>query len=375
MLIMPMGDIFIRTFDINASEYSYLVASYALGAFLSSIISFLYLDRFDRKTALVFLYSGFVLGTLLCGFASDYFMLLVLRFLTGGFGGVIGALAFVIVSDLYLFKERGKAMGVLIGAFSVASALGIPFGLYLAAAYNWRVPFIGLGCIGILVLLLIIWKFPSIRMHLNYRPGTPSFKRTVSLLINDNNQLNALLLGFVLVLGHFIIIPFIAPYMIRNVGFTQMDVTKIFLFGGISMVFSAPLAGRLTDRLGVNKIFNIFVVLSFIPTIAITHMTSQPIWVALIFTTMLFIFASSRMIPANTIITASVGQENRGSFMSMKSALQQLAIALASFISGMVVFINAQGVYERYNILGYVSVIVCLFCMYLITKLRVAKGN
>lgn len=375
MLIMPLGDIFIKTFAINAAQYSYLVSSYAIGAVVSSITAFLYLDRFDRKAALIFLYAGFAIGTLLCGFANSYVVLVSLRFLTGLFGGVIGALAFAITSDLYPFKERGKAMGILVGAFSAASVLGVPFGLYLAATHSWRTPFIGLGIIGFIILGLIIWQFPSIRTHLDEQSEKPSVGRTISLLISDRNQLNALLLGSVLVLGHFMIIPFISPYMIRNVGFTQMEITNIFLFGGMATVFSAPLVGKLTDRLGVIPVFTVAILLSFIPTVAITHMGPKPVWIALIFTTLFFIFGSSRMIPANTIITASVGNENRGSFMSMKSALQQLAIAMASIISGLVVYINKEGTYSRYEILAYLSIFFCLICIYLITKLKVARGN
>jgi predicted MFS family arabinose efflux permease len=374
MLIMPMGDIFIKLFDINAHEYSYLVSSYALGAVGSSILAFLYLDRFDRKTSLILLYSGFVVGTLLCGFANSFYVLVSLRFVTGAFGGVIGALAFAVASDLYQFEERGKAMGILMGAFSAASALGVPFGLYLAATYSWRMPFWVLGGLGAVLLILSIWKFPNITKHLEEQKEV-SIKRTISLLISDNNQLRALLLGMVLVLGHFMIIPFISPYMIRNVGFTQMEVTQIFLFGGIAMVFSAPLAGRLTDKYGVMKVFSIAIFLSFIPTIAITHMGASPIWYALIFTTLFFIFASSRMIPANTMITASVGNENRGSFMSMKSALQQMAVAIASLISGLVVYIGEDGLYHRYYLLAYVAIFFCLISIWLCSRLKIADGN
>lgn len=374
MLIMPLGDIFIKTFGINAHQYSYLVSSYALGATVSSLAAFLYLDRFDRKSALIFFYTGFTVGTLLCGLANSYIALVLLRLFTGAFGGVIGALAFAVLADLYKFKERGKAMGILMGAFSAASALGVPFGLYLAASYSWRTPFICLGLIGVIVLILIVWKFPKLDFHI-HKVQDHSIIRTINLLISDKNQLNALLLGMILVLGHFIIIPFISPYMIRNVGFSQMDVTKIFFFGGIAMVFSAPLVGRFTDRFGVMKMFSIFIILSFIPTIAITHMSSHNVNFALFFTTLFFIFASGRMIPANTLITASVGEKNRGSFMSMKSALQQLAIAIAALISGLIVFINEDGFYERYNYVAYISIVFCLLSIYLCSRLKVAKGN
>lgn len=375
MLIMPLGDVFIEYFDLSALEYTYLVSSYAFGAVVSSMGAFLFLDRFDRKNAMIVLYAGFILGTLLCGFANEYWVLMILRFMTGAFGGVIGALAFAIVADLYSFKERGAAIGILMSAFSAASALGVPFGLYLAASFSWRSPFLVLGATGFVVWCFAVWKFPSIRIHMEHTGKSHSIKGTVKALINDNNQLNALLLGMILVLGHFVIIPFISPFMIRNVGFSQMDVTMIFLFGGLAMVFSSPWVGRLTDKYGVLRIFTIFIFLSFIPTIAITHMGPSEVWYGLIFTTMFFVFASGRMIPANTLITAAVGKESRGSFMSMKSALQQLAVGLASLLSGLIVFINDEGYYEGYYIIAYVSIFFCLISIYLCTRLRIAEGN
>lgn len=370
-----MGDIFIREFNISAQQYSFLVSSYAFGAVLSSLLAFFYLDRFDRKSALLFLYVGFSIGTLICGLADSFSVLVMLRFATGAFGGVIGALAFAIVADLYRFKERGRAMGILMGAFSAASALGIPFGLYLAAAHTWRTPFLSLGVIALVVSILIFFFFPSIKEHINAEEGHSSFGQTIKTMVQDKNQLYALLLGMVLILGHFIIIPFISPYMIRNVGFSQMDVTLTFLFGGLAMVFTSPLIGKLTDVYGVFRVFTVFIFLSFIPTIAITHMAVQPVWYGLIFTTLFFVLASGRMIPANTLITASVGSANRGSFMSMKSALQQLSIGMASIISGSIVYLKDDGQYGNYNYLAYIAIFFCLLSIYICTKLQVAEGN
>lgn len=372
---MPLGDIFIREFGISAQEYSYLVSSYAFGAVISSLSAFLFLDRFDRKSALLFLYVGFTIGTLLCGFAQSFWMLVFIRFCTGAFGGVIGALAFAIVADLYLFKDRGKAMGILMGAFSAASAFGIPFGLYLAATHSWRTPFLGLGAVGSIVIVLIFFYFPSIKSHMTNKEEKATIIGTMKQLVTDHNQLNALLLGMVLVLGHFMIIPFISPYMIRNVGFSQMTITLVFLFGGLFMVVTSPLIGKLTDLKGVMVVFTTCIFLSFIPTLAITYMGQEPISYALIFTTLFFILASGRMIPANTLITAAVGSANRGSFMSMKSALQQLSIGLTSLISGAVVYIDKDGYYQNYPVLAYISIFFCLISIYLMTRLKIAEGN
>lgn len=371
MIIMPMGDLFIKLYSINSAQYSLLVSSYAIAAFVSSILGMFYLDRFKRKKALLVIYGGFSIGTLLCAFSFSYEVMLACRFLTGMFGGVMGALVLAVITDLYPFKERGQAIGILFSSFSAASALGVPTGLFLASRFNWQAPFICISAVAVLLLTVVFFIFPKIE----HQSSNLSPLGNLKSIFGDSNQINALLVGFVVVLAHFLIIPFITPYMIRNVGFTQDQIALIFLFGGLATVFSAPIIGKLTDRYGVMKLFLILMVISIIPTIAITHMGPQAIWVALIFTTLFFIFGSGRMIPPNTIITAAVGPKSRGSFMSMKSAFSQLSIALASFISGLMVGFDSTGKLINYEYVGYLAIGLGFIAVVLCTKLVVAKGN
>ena len=113
MIMMPLGDTFMSLFGINPQQFSLLVSSYALAAFGSSLLAVSFLDVFDRKRALLFIYGGFTIGTFLCALAPSYEVLLTFRFITGAFGGVLGALALSVVSDLFPFQERGRAMGIL----------------------------------------------------------------------------------------------------------------------------------------------------------------------------------------------------------------------------------------------------------------------
>ena len=375
MLIMPLGDIFIELYDITAVQYSILVSAYAMGAVISGLIAIFYLDVFDRKKALMIAYAGFGVGTFLCAFAQSYHMLLSLRLLTGLFGGVLGSIVLSIVSDIYKFEERGRAMGILTGAFAAASALGVPFGIYLAAQGSWQLPFICIGVLAIFVSIWIVVGFPSMQGHLEKVRSDRNFKNILGDILTDMNQVNALMAGFVLILGHFLIIPFISPYLIKNVGFSQMEITYQFFFGGIATVFTSPIIGRAVDKYGFMKVFVVMVLFSFIPTILITQMSFMPIAWAVCITTLFFIGGVGRMIPANTIISASAPTANRGSFMSFKSMMQQLAIAIASFISGAIVFIGEDGLYENYEYVGYLSILICLAAIYFLNRLRVAQGN
>lgn len=374
---MPLGDIFMSTFDITTGQYALLVSAFALAAFVSSILGMFYMDFFDRKKILMYVYLGFSVATFVCGLCDSYKFLLALRFMTGLFGGIIGAIVLSIVSDLYKFKERGRAMGIIMAAFSAASAIGVPFGLYLADLSSWKTPFFFLGIFGFMILGLIYYYFPSMTGHLKELDRNRKPMQTIKLITNDQNQLSALGTIFVLVLGHFLIIPFIAPFSVRNIGLAQDQVKFIFLFGGIATIFSARYIGSLTDKYGVMPTLKCIMLISFIPMVVITNMTYAPIWYALIFTTFFFVFGSGRMIPPNTIITAAASPENRGSFMSMRSGIAQLGIGTASFISGLVVreSNDPSGQFINYPYLAYISIFVCLIGLYLTSRLSVAKGN
>ena len=375
MILMPLGDLFMDIYNIGPSQFALLVSSYAIGAFLSSLAGIFFLDIFDRKKALLFIYSGFIIGTCFCGLTNSYVSLLVVRFCTGLFGGMTGALVLSVVSDLYKFEERGKAMGIVMAAFSAAAALGVPIGLSLATTFSWRIPFFAIAGIGLIILSMIYLYFPSMTGHLKSVEKNRSFVNVLGPIWKDDNQVNALVLGLVLVLGHFIIIPFITPYMTRNVGFEQNQIAFIYLAGGVMTVFTAPLFGYLTDKIGALKLFTILMLISFIPILVLTNLGPQPIYLALIVTTSFFILGSGRFIPPNTMITAAVGPANRGSFMSIKSALQQLAVASASYIGGLIITFDDMKRLEHYDIVGYISIITCFIAIFLARRLKVAAGN
>jgi DHA1 family inner membrane transport protein len=375
MIIMPLGEIFIKEFSLKAYQYSLLVSVYSIGAAISSFAGIFYLDKFDRKKLLVTVYSGFSTGTLLCCIAPEYYTLVATRLITGFFGGFIGAIVLSVVSDIYPFFERGGAMGKLFAAFSAASAIGIPFGIFVAAKSTWQMPFLLLGCLGIVLSFFIFIKFPKLNAHIDKVPDKISFSVIYNNIFLDSNQRNGLFTGLILILAHFMIIPFISPYMMANVGFSQESVSLQFFFGGLATLFSAPLVGKLVDKFGVMKVFPLFMVSSFIPTMFITTFEVVPLWYAYIFTTMFYIFATGRMISASTLVSATAPVSTRGSFMALNSSFQQIGIALTGLFSGLIVYINSDGKYENYYILGLISICFGIISYFFLGKLKVAKGN
>ena len=221
IIMMPLSNYLIPFFKITAFQFSLLVASYSISAFISGLVISLVIDRFDRKRSLLFAYVGFLIGTICCGFAYSFELLLAARILAGLFGGIIGAQVLAIVADLFSYQRRGRAMAAVMSAFAVASIIGVPISLYLTNLFNydWHVPFILVGTLGVFFVPLIIKFVPSIKGHIVTRDKSESpFKALITVCIVPA-QRTALIFACLLMMGHFLIIPFINPYIEYNKGF------------------------------------------------------------------------------------------------------------------------------------------------------------
>jgi predicted MFS family arabinose efflux permease len=75
-IMSPLGAIMMPALQINATQFGIVVSAYAFSAGLSGLLAAGFADRYDRKKILLFFYFGFILGTLLCGLASNYYFLL-----------------------------------------------------------------------------------------------------------------------------------------------------------------------------------------------------------------------------------------------------------------------------------------------------------
>jgi predicted MFS family arabinose efflux permease len=152
MVMMPLGPVLMKTMDISAQQFGFLVASYTISAGIAVLCSALFIDKLPRRKSLIVVYLGFIAGTLVCGISDSYYTLMLARMLTGIFGGILNAMILSTVGDSFPIEKRAGAMGVVMSAFSAAAAFGVPFGIYLASLGDWNWPFFV-----IVVLAVPIW--------------------------------------------------------------------------------------------------------------------------------------------------------------------------------------------------------------------------
>src|SRR5204862_1494768 len=168
------------------------------------------------------------------------------------------------------------------------------------------------------------------------RFNTSTFQHFVQLL-RDPNAGRALLFMTMLVFGHFAIIPLLSPYLVSNVGLPERDLFLVYFTGGVLTVFTAPLIGRLADRLGRLRVFSGLVAVACVVTLFITHSGRLPVWAVLVSGGAFFVFASGRFIPGQAMMTLAVPASRRGAFMSLSGCARDLAMGVMSGLRGTIV--------------------------------------
>jgi predicted MFS family arabinose efflux permease len=375
MVLSPLGYILLDKLSISTSQFGLVVSAYAFSAGAAGLITAGFADKFDRKKLLLFFYTGFVIGTFLCGIAPNYNFLLMARIFTGLFGGVIGSISFAIITDLFAINVRGRVMGFVQMAFASSQVLGIPIGLYLAKAFSWHAPFLMIVGVSLIVGLLIITYMKPINAHLKIQSKGNAFQH-LGKTLSRPEYLQGFAATTLLATGGFMLMPFGTAYGVNNLGIKEAQLPTLYMVTGICMLAFSPFIGKLSDKIGKYKVFIAGSAITCLMTLIYCNLSVTPLWIIIILNVFLFVGITGRMISASALMTAVPEPQDRGAFMGINSSIQQIAGGIASLIAGFIVSESSTGFIENYPTLGNVvviAVIVTALLMYRIHKYVTAK--
>jgi len=371
MVMSPLGDILMKSLEINPKQFGVAVSSYAFSAGISGLLAAGFADKYDRKKLLLFFYVGFIIGTLFCALAPNYELLVAARIFTGLFGGVIGSIGMAIITDIFAIEQRGRVMGVVQMGFAASQVLGIPIGLYLANLWGWHSPFLMIVGLSIIIALAIMQGLKPVDKHLALKTERNVFEHFRHVLSSKNYQI-AFAGTALLSVGGFLMMPFGSAFAINNLKITQDDLPLIYMITGIASLVIMPIVGRLSDKFDKFKVFAFGTGWAIVMTVIYTNLPPVPLWAILIINILLFAGIMSRMIPSTSLMTAIPQMQDRGAFMSINSSLQQIAGGIASIVAGFIIVQKDRySPLENYPTLGVISVIIMLVCLWLVYKVSV----
>ncbi len=377
MVLSPLGVILMKSLDITASKFSVVVSAYAFSAGASGLLAAGFADRFDRKKLLMFFYTGFILGTVLCAVATDFNFLLIARIITGIFGGVIGSISFAIITDLFKMEVRGRVMGYVQMSFSASQVLGIPIGLLLANKFGWHSCFWMIAGFGAVMGVVMLIKMKPVNDHLKFKSEKSAGQHLIATLSNKRYLFGFLTMSL-LASGGFMLMPFGSAFCTHNMGLTLDQLPMLYLVTGVFSIMVGPLSGKFSDKFGKYNMFLYGSLAAIVMVVIYTNLSITPFWLASVVSVLLFAAITARMIPASALMTAIPDPKDRGSYMSINSAMMQISGGAASVLAGQIVGQTSTGMIEHYDTLGYVVVAtmaVMIWMMFYINKTINARAK
>ena len=367
MILMPLGPQLMRDLHIGPAHYTALVAAYTVSSSVVGLLTAPFIDRFDRRKLLLLAYAGFIAGTLACAMSLNTTTLLAARALSGAFGGLSISMVTSIIGDVVPPERRAAGVGIVMTAFSVAAAVGVPFGLQLAQYLRWEAPFFVLAAIASMVWTIAFMRLPPVRGHLENDKAAGAFAE----LLRDANAGRALLFMAAMVMGHFAVVPLLSPYLVYNIGLPERDLFLVYFTGGVFSIFTAPRIGKLADRFGRLRVFSGLVAVASAVTLSITYSGPLPLWAVLVLSGAFFVFASGRFVPGQAIMTLAVPAPRRGAFMSLSGCARDLAMGVTSSMGGWIVTKTPTGALENFHWLGWIAAGMGLVSVWLGSRVRV----
>jgi len=382
MMPSPLGPRFAAELGIETASLGIVVASYTIAAGISGFIGAFFLDRFDRRPALALSLLGLALGTGGAVFATDLPSLVLARVVAGAFGGPATSLALAIVADVVPASRRGRALGSMMMAFSVASVFGVPMGLVLAQWGTWHTPFVVTALLCVLAAIGAQRFLPPLHDHVRDVPPERARREMIEstrrLLSEPAVRLSygmALMSAF----GAFMLIPNIAAFVQHNLGYPESLLALLYGAGGVASLLVLRPLGKLVDRVGSFPVslggaigyalvaWGLFIALPG-PVRALCDrsfetagVTWSPGWVAVCVGFVLFMLTSNaRNVASGTLSSKVPPADFRARYQSLSSMVQHLGLAAGGLVGPMVLRSEADGSLVGVEIVAWVSLVTLL---------------
>ena len=371
MMVMPLGPDLVTSLGMAPEQTGYFSGGATLGAALMGIIAAPWLDRFDRKPALLVLLTLRFLLLMACALVQDSQQLLLLFILSGCVAGPLAAILMAAVLDLVPPSDRGRRLAYVGMAFSLAAILIVPVALVLAQWLGWQSPFLLFGASGLLLALICTRLLPSLPVSrapqgqgLRQLLGSPLCQRALCILCLQ-------------MFGHFLLIPHFANYFQFNLGFPRQQIAALYLCGGLASMATMRLCGGWIDQgRAQGAILLTSLLLALVTLLGFALPVGLPVY--LLFT--LFMALSSARASTTLAVTAAIpAPHQRAAFMSFQGTVTNVAAGLGSLLSARYLVSDEGGALHGFSTLAWINIgcglLACTGVWYLIRGLERTRDN
>ncbi|RDD84333.1 MFS transporter [Streptomyces parvulus] len=229
-------------FGVSVTTAGWAATSYALGVFIGAPILVLIGQRFEQRAFLLLLMALFVTGNALTAFAPSFLLVLLGRVISSLAHGAFIGIGSIIASRAVPEHKKTSAIAFMFSGLTLATLVGTPAATWVSTEFSWRISFVGISAIGLVVMAGILAYIPP-----NNTGKAFHFAAEVRAFTNPRLLL-AMLITILGPAGFFTSITFIAPITMNVTGTPESWITIYMAVFGLGLFIGNMLGGRLADR-------------------------------------------------------------------------------------------------------------------------------
>jgi MFS transporter, DHA1 family, putative efflux transporter len=327
--IVGMLDNIAASVGVSVSTAGQLITVFALGNAIGTPIVMVATARMNQRKQLLLALAIILLGIVSTLALPGFGFLMVSRVILGVGTGVFVVTAYSIAAKLAPPGRQGGAMSNVAMGFSASLVFGVPIGRIVAAAYDWKTIFWGIGLFSLLATFAVARTIPAMEGE----ASVPLSKR-LSLLKKPRT---AITLGvtFLVFIGYSVVNTYITPFLASVMPMMEREMSVILFALGIASLIGSRLGGFLADRIGtVRTLLGSMAV----QALALALLSAVSGWVIVtILLLMLWEIAAWTFGPTQNFNLISIAPEASGIVLSLNSSFVQLGFAAGAGIGGIAV--------------------------------------
>lgn len=247
LAIFPASPLIAAELKINPTLVSGVFGISSLLATILSLPAGIFSDRRGRKPLILCGLAVATLSLLICRGGNILPVFIVGWMLFGVGRGLFFSPMFTIPADLFDFRERGRAVGIITGAVGLGSVVGFVLGGLISEAGGWRLLFlVGAGLLA-LTTLIVIW-LPETNREKSQKMLSDEIKGAVRWLARPGIANASLIAALSFAVG--ICATFLTPFAAAQHRISPTLVAFLFLPYEFVASVGAPIVGSIADRIG-----------------------------------------------------------------------------------------------------------------------------
>ena len=291
--------------------------------------------RFPRFATHLTLVGVFLIGNVLCAFASNYGVLVVARILIALVSGTLVAIAMTYAPDVTTEQYRTKFIAWVFSGFSIASVVGVPVGTWVANTFGWRWAFHLVNVLTVALIVLMVMVLPR-----NSRIVKIGFLPQFRLFFDRRIQLGVLAVVFGAA-ATYVFYTYLTPIMRDEVHVPEQYLSVGLVIFGAACLWSNLYGGKLADRgRGVEPLTHIRPIYCahavLMASLIVTHWV--PVYGALLLVVLgMFMYLQNS---ASQVLYMDVASQSHPGSLNLAASLNSMSfnigIAVGSAVGGLV---------------------------------------